>query len=181
MKSSLILAVAVLTLGACAQREDPGDVAAAQGDREATLIANEASAARATARMEADNAATEQAAWSAKGDESEETIAFGPPEGDALLTAQCDATKREIVFNRAVQVGSGQIDMKVGTGAQIKVFQADTISDPIPQVSGRLPATDPVVQAIATSSEPMSIQVGDGAMLLVPAGGLFKQLVEECI
>jgi hypothetical protein len=181
MKPSLILAMAVLTLGACAQREDPADVAAAQGDREATLRANEASAARATAKIEADAVTADDVAWSVTGDEGERTIAFGPVEGDALFTAQCDTTKREIVFKRAVRVGAGQIDMKVGTGAQIKVFQADAQNDPAPHVSGRLASTDPVVQAIAASSEPMSVQVGDGDMLLVPAGGLFKQLVEKCV
>lgn len=181
MKSSLILAAATLLLGSCAQREDPGDVAAAQGDREAALLANEASATNEAAESQARDEAAEQSTWSVKGEDRDRLIAYGPPEGDALFTAQCDATKREIVFSRMVVVGAGQIDMKVGTGAQIKVFQADAQSAPVPQVSGRLASTDPVVQAIAASSEPMSVQVGDGDMLLIPSGGLFKQLVEKCV
>lgn len=181
MKSSLMLAAATLLLCSCAQREDPGDVAAAQGDREAAVRANEASAARDAAASQAREEAAEPATWSVKSAEGDRMIAYGPPEGDVLFTAQCDATKREIVFSRAVLVGAGQIDMKIGTGAQIKVFQAEVQSAPVPQVSGRLASTDPVVQAIAASSEAMSVQVGDGDMLMIPASGPFKQLVEKCV
>lgn len=180
MKSSLILVAAMLTLSACAEREDPDNVAAAQSDRDTALRASEAAARTAADTQERDEIA-ESSSWSVQGEESERAVAFGPPEGDALFTAQCDATKREIVFSRAVLVGGGQIDMKVGTGAQIKVFQADARSDPSPAVTGRLASTDPVVQAIVASSEPMSVQVGDGDVLMIPSDGLFKQLVEKCI
>lgn len=181
MKSSLLLAAVTLLLGSCAQREEPGEVAAAQGEREAALRANEANAASDAAEMEAADDAREQAVWSTMGEEGDRMVAFGPPDGNPLFTVQCDATKREIVFSRAVLVGAGQVDMKVGTGPQIKVFQAATQSDPVPQVSGRLSATDPVVQAIAASSEPMSVQVGDGDTLMVPSGGPFQQLIAKCV
>ncbi|NCP10431.1 MAG: hypothetical protein GW859_00495 [Sphingomonadales bacterium] len=171
MKFALMLSAAAIVLTGCADRESPEDVAKAQ----ANMAANEATAIRA-ATVAADEAVTVAGDWS--GDEG--SAAYGPADGEPLFSASCDATQREIVFSRAVAVAGESVDMKVGTGAEIKVVEANVVTEPLPMVSGRLSVSDPVVRAIAQSDDNVTVQIGDGEIMIAPAGAPLRQVIENC-
>lgn len=183
MKPLLLVGIAAVALIGCAQRENPAEVARAQAaiaaaDAKATQAQQDVAAAPAP--RAGNETALAAASWSSDAAGDATTALYGLPDADPLFSAHCDGTRREIVFTRAADVAVGTVDMKVGAATQIKVFEAQAVAKPMPSVTARLPASDPLVRAIVASDDAVTVQIGDGEPLLMPPSAPLRQVIANC-
>ncbi len=185
MTKSLSLAAALVAatfVAGCAQREDPNavsrnaaaDAAKADKNRQAR-----AAAARSPAQAAAASA-NDGSVWTLEESETGSRALYGAPQGEASFTIACDASTKELIFSRPIAIESDVVDMRLGAGPQVAVVEGKATVSPLPSVSARIPVGDALARALATSSAPLTVQVGPGDALSVPASAEMRRIVADC-
>lgn len=120
-----------------------------------------------------------QGQWTSKRMAGAPAALFGEPETEAAFSVRCDG--ETLVFARSALVeGGGAVDMALMAGGETRRIDATAQTDPLPQVTGRLPASDPFAGTLAQTSEPIAVSMADGAAYGMPASEALRRLVAEC-
>lgn len=181
MRRFVALAPAVaLALSACADEAPPPEAPETEASPdtdagEATDVPSEETAPPAD-QLGSDRVM--QGQWFAKTERGAPMALFGPPQTEAGFSVRCEGAS--LVFARGVNVEPGPVEMRLMAGGETRTITAQARTDPLPQVTGRLPADDPFAATLAQAREPIAVQVGDGASFRMPAHETLREVVGNC-
>ncbi len=101
------------------------------------------------------------------------TAQFGPP-GAALLTLRCDRAGGVVVIGRQ----GSQPQMRILTGTQQRVLDAP--AGAAGSIEARVPARDPLLDAMAVTRGRFAVESPGQPTLYVPAWPEVARVVEDC-
>ena len=112
--------------------------------------------------------------------EQAETLAlFGPSRAAPVLTLRCNRATRRIGIAQAGSV-QGQTTMTIRTETQDRALTAGNVPGVANLVITELPATDPLLDAMAFSKGRFAIQTQGVGDLYVPSWPEVTRVIEDC-
>ena len=186
------VAAAALGLTACAEADTDSatDGAMTSGDTAETAdpaaeemmgaddpLAGDPDVAGADGTLGSDR--TMQGKWTTKRMAGAPAALFGTPDTDASFSVRCEGG--ELVFARGAMAPEGEIDMTLMAGGETKTLAAHSTPDPLPTVTGRLPADDGFAATLAQARHPIAVRIGDrDTTFRMPASAALRGVVSDC-
>lgn len=103
---------------------------------------------------------------------------FGPPQSEALLVMRCDRAGGVVEIARTGNVAATQ--MAIRTETMERGVAAAPVGGPLPTVVARIPARDPLLDAMAFSKGRFAVEVAGLTTLYVPAYPEVTRVIEDC-
>ncbi len=195
MRSLLFTAVATLTLAACAEVDRSSDDVPSPDE-----LAGQSEVNRPQPATELDDQAGEGVGpaergevrddgglgsdrgelggWTSKGMAGGPAALFGKPQTEARFSVRCDDS--ELVFTRSARLPAGPVEMTLLAGGVVKVIAAKSSPDPMPTISGRLPASDPFAKTLADAELPIAVRLNDQPSLRMPWATALQRVIMDC-
>ncbi|PEQ14475.1 hypothetical protein B2G71_02500 [Novosphingobium sp. PC22D] len=184
MKHATIILAGLSVLTACADSEpvpaegEPMDNGVAGPATEAEpmplasapAVAGEGEVAPVLARIDGN--------WTSKREAGNRMALYGEPETEAAFSVRCEAG--DLVFSRSVSVPEGPVPLTIVFDGDSERVSAMAQEDPIPMVTGRLPAVNAFAGALARAESPIMIQVPGAPTISLPPSDQFRTVVESC-
>lgn len=180
--ASSVAAIA-LALSACADEAPPP-----QTPETETPIDVDGSPAGGTTEVSSDDPAPSgdqlgsdevmQGQWFAKTERGVPMALFGPPQTEANFLVRCEGD--ELVFSRSTPIDGDQARMELRAGGETRTIIAQPTPGPLPQTTGRLPASDSFAAVLAQNTESIAVRVGDGPFFRMPSHERLRELVRNC-
>lgn len=119
-----------------------------------------------------------QGEWSTKAMAGDPAALFGTPETEASFSVRCNAG--DLVFSRSAQEPAGPMTMSVMAGGETRSINALSKPDPIPSVTGRLPAQDDFAAILLENEKPIAVRIAGGEPFRMPASDALREIVNDC-
>lgn len=103
---------------------------------------------------------------------------FGPPQSEALLVMRCDRAAGVVEVARSGNVATTQ--MAIRTETMERGVAAAPAGGPLPTVVARIPARDPLLDAMAFSKGRFAVEVAGLTTLYVPSYPEVTRVIEDC-
>lgn len=105
---------------------------------------------------------------------------YGPADTEALFSIRCDPGAEQLVLTRSMRVmDEAVIDMVIDVGGESRAVTAIARQDPLPQVIGRLNATDALAADLLRAKAGFAVVV-NGVRLDLPASPAVREVVDRC-
>lgn len=104
---------------------------------------------------------------------------FAPPQSEALLVLRCDRVARTV---DVVRTGSppAATQMTIRTETMERGVSAAPVGGPLPTLVARIPARDPLLDAMAFSKGRFAVEAPGLATLYVPSYPEVTRVIEDC-
>jgi hypothetical protein len=116
--------------------------------------------------------------WSYSNQGGTSQASFGPANAEASFTVRCDRAARRVTLSRA-GTGGGSA-MVVRTTSTSRSLPVSAQAEPPAFVSATLPASDPLLDAMAFSRGRFTVEAAGAPMLVIPAWPEPARVVEDC-
>ena len=186
MRTIAIYLVGCLALAACAESEPvdeteptpvPSEALPADVARPAELR-GDTGAAGVRGGTDAGSGQLAEGQWFAKTERGVPMAMFGPPQSEALFSIRCEES--ELVVARGVTTEDDTVTMDLTAGGETRTIVATARQDPLPRVTGSLLENDPFADMLASVAQPITVRVGDGPSLRIPAHEHLRQVAANC-
>lgn len=185
-KSIVIMAGAALALSACnnADTGPPGEEPQGDVDRSASYGSSSGLDKAATPEGPSEEDGTlgsdrvMQGSWISKSMAGDPAALFGEAETEASFSVRCD--EGQLVFTRTAALPAGEASMALMAGGEVRTIGAQSTPDPLPTVTGRLPADDSFAAILAETADPIAVRVEDGPSLRMPSSAALREVVSTC-
>ena len=117
-------------------------------------------------------------AWFYGSDASGSQASFGAPQSEAIFLLRCDRAARRITLSREGAATAGQ--MAIRTSTNVRALPAGVRTEPLAYTSATLPASDPLLDAIAFSRGRFAVEAAGLPRLVLPAWPETARVVEDC-
>jgi hypothetical protein len=104
---------------------------------------------------------------------------FGPPQSEASLVLRCDRAAGAVEIARSGQAAA-PLQMVIRTEAIERGVAASPAGSELPAIVGRVPARDPLLDAMAFSKGRFAIEVAGLPTLYVPSYPEVTRVIEDC-
>lgn len=115
--------------------------------------------------------------WTYRRDDRGSVAMFGQPGADALAVLRCDLSNRRLFLSRA---GAAAEPFTVRTTSATRLLQTGATGGEPAYVAAVLPATDPLLDAIAFSRGRFALEQAGVAPLVLPAWAEVGRVIEDC-
>lgn len=105
--------------------------------------------------------------------------AFGPPQAEALLSLRCDRAAGVVEIVRTGSAGAA-LPMVIRTETMQRSVDAVPADGALPTIVARVPARDPLLDAMAFSRGRFAVEVSGLAALYVPSYPEVTRVIEDC-
>ena len=103
---------------------------------------------------------------------------FGPPQSEALLVMRCDRAAGIVEVVRSGSVAATQ--MAIRTETMERGVAAAPVGGPLPTVMARIPAREPLLDAMAFSKGRFAVEVTGLSTIYVPSYPEVTRVIEDC-
>ncbi|WP_375291866.1 hypothetical protein [Qipengyuania sp.] len=107
------------------------------------------------------------------------TAVFGPSQGDGRFTLRCIAPQKIVVLSRMGQARSATT-MTIRTETVTRSLAASPTAGQPPAIEARLPAADPLLDAIALSKGRFAVEIAGQPSLYLPSWAEVTRVIEDC-
>jgi hypothetical protein len=107
------------------------------------------------------------------------TARFGEPATEARLTLMCNRAAGVVEISRAGSAVAA-LPMVVRTETQERSVDAAPVPGELPRIVARIPARDPLLDAMAFSKGRFAIEVSGMPSLYVPSWPEVTRVIEDC-
>lgn len=104
---------------------------------------------------------------------------FGPPQSEALLVLRCDRPNGVVEVVRA-GTAPGATQMSIRTETMDRGVAVTPSPGPLPTIVARIPARDPLLDAMAFSRGRFAVEITGLPTLYVPAYPEVTRAIEDC-
>lgn len=118
--------------------------------------------------------------WTYRTDSSGTIALFGQPRGEPDFALRCNPASRTVSLLRA-GTGMGEVALRIRTEALDRVLTARQLGDQLPTLRTDLPATDPLLAAMAFSKGRFAVEAEGQRTLYIPAWPEITRVVEDCL
>lgn len=165
------LPVLVVLIAGCARSEDASLVPS--GDNQSARRVEQV-------RPERDEEEPALGEWRATIQGEQRAIEFGPRGAAPLFSIACDA-RRGLVLQRHGSEPAGDLPvMLISVGSETRRLAVTAGDGPIPMLRASLNGSDTLVAALARTTTPIAIRIGDSAPLILPASPTIGGYIREC-
>jgi hypothetical protein len=116
--------------------------------------------------------------WFASKVEGDPAALFGLPETEAEFVVRCAGD--ELVFSRGIRMRDGPASMTLMAAGKFRTIEATSSADPLPDITGRLEATDEFVTVLAETEDPIMVRIEDGPSLRMPPSRHLRDVIAGC-
>lgn len=176
LRLALLLSIAI-TVGCVPQRETPAPAPQPQ-QRPVTPAPRPAPPPPPPAAADWRDLPLTPGSWFYRDEGTASAAVFGPPNSEASFIVRCDRAARQVTLSREGATNGGNMTIRTSAGARNLLVSART--DPLPYVSGNLPANDRFLDSIAFSRGRFTVEVPGTPMLVLPAWAEPSRVVEDC-
>lgn len=167
----LLVPSALILLAACARTE------------EASLIPPEELATNAAEEILAAEPEEQELAlgeWRESLQDDRPALEFGPTGTEPLFSMTC-GEGRGLTLQRHGTVPIGGLErMQIVTDGQARELAVTASAGTVPMLTASVPSNEPLIAELAGSQGPITIQIGDGAPLLLPPNPLIGEFAATC-
>jgi hypothetical protein len=117
--------------------------------------------------------------WRYSGGGQRTTAAFGPARSEAVFSLQCEPARRTIIILRSGRA-SGPVPLRILTETRDRALTASPAGNEIPTVTFALPASDPILDAMAFSKGRFAVEVAGMPTLYLPSWPEVTRVIEDC-
>lgn len=104
---------------------------------------------------------------------------FGASAGEPRFAMRCNRANRQVTLLRSVQAPA-PVAMTVRTESRSATLNAQPVSGAQPMVAATLPASDPLLDAMAITRGRFAIEVPGQPPLYIPAWAEVTRVIEDC-
>jgi hypothetical protein len=116
--------------------------------------------------------------WVYSSDAAGSQALYGPPASEAHFILRCERARRQILLSKG---GAGAARaLVVRTTALERSLPASARTEPLPYTSATLPASDPLLDAMAFSRGRFTIEAEGQGQLVLPAWPEPARVIEDC-
>jgi hypothetical protein len=116
--------------------------------------------------------------WSYSNQGGTSQALFGPPNAEASFIVRCDRAARRVALSREGTATGGAMTVRTTSTSRSLAISAQ--AEPLAYVSATLPASDPLLEAIAFSRGRFAVEATGMPMLVIPAWPEPARVVEDC-
>lgn len=171
MRAVLLVASLATFLGACARSE------------EASLLPPDDPAYNMVEQVRSPEGDDQEVAigeWRPSLQEEVRVLEFGPVGAAPLFSFRCDE-RRGVLLQRHGALPVGDLPMMlVSVGNETRRFALTSIGGTVPLLRAAVPPSDPMMETLVTSAEPLVIRIGDTEPLVLPANPSIAEFVRSC-
>lgn len=172
MRKSAILFLPLLLL-ACAEGTEP-DALTAEGDEPYNMIDP------VPAPLPGPGDGDRAGAWRKTAEDGRAGLLFAPADGEPIFGMFCD-TPGGLVLERHGLMPSGEIGMmSLSAGASRQMLAINPVSDGDPVLRAIVPFNDPLLARLREAPVDVTVAIGEGEPLTLPASPLVPELVAAC-
>ena len=166
-----VLPVLIVLLAGCARSEDASLVPSGGNDSARTVE---------TVRPERDDEEPALGEWRATLQDEQRAIEFGPRGAPPLFSIVCDARRGLLLQRHGLEPAGDLPVMLVSVGSETRRLAVTGGEGPIPMLRASLNGSDTLVAALARTTTPIAIRIGDSAPLILPASATIGVYIGEC-
>lgn len=104
---------------------------------------------------------------------------YGPTNSEAIFALTCNLPERTITMTRAGSA-AGEVTMRIRTETRERTLAAQTASTGLSTIAATLPATDPLLAAMAFSKGRFAVETSGLATLYIPSWPEVTRVIEDC-
>ncbi|HMG46669.1 MAG TPA: hypothetical protein VK614_04335 [Allosphingosinicella sp.] len=166
-----VLPFLIVLLAGCARSEDASLVPSGGNDSARTVE---------TVRPERDDEEPALGEWRATLQDEQRAIEFGPRGAPPLFSIVCDARRGLMLQRHGLEPAGDLPVMLVSVGSETRRLAVTGGEGPIPMLRASLNGSDTLVAALARTTTPIAIRIGDSAPLILPASATIGVYIGEC-
>jgi hypothetical protein len=166
-----LLPFLIVLLAGCARSEDASLVPSGGNDSARTVE---------TVRPERDDEEPALGEWRATLQDEQRAIEFGPRGAPPLFSIVCDARRGLLLQRHGLEPAGDLPVMLVSVGSETRRLAVTGGEGPIPMLRASLNGSDTLVAALARTTTPIAIRIGDSAPLILPASATIGVYIGEC-
>jgi hypothetical protein len=170
--SRVALVVALMALAACAKSEEASLVPPQEDDGY-----NVAERVRTPLSDERELTVGQ---WSAVTQDDQPALIFGPPQGTPLFSLRCDDGEGLLLQRHGLVTSGGAEMMTLEAGGDRQQLALNPVTGTQPLLRAAIPANGDLLPVLREASGPLTVRVGDGAPLVMPATPLIGPFVAGC-
>ena len=133
-----------------------------------------------TVRPERDDEEPALGEWRATLQDEQRAIEFGPRGAPPLFSIVCDARRGLLLQRHGLEPAGDLPVMLVSVGSETRRLAVTGGEGPIPMLRASLNGSDTLVAALARTTTPIAIRIGDSAPLILPASPMIGAYIGEC-
>lgn len=118
--------------------------------------------------------------WSYRADSTGTLALFGQAGSEPRFAVRCAPSTRTVSLLRA-GTGNGDVVMRIRTETGDRMLTARQVGDQLPSLRVDLPASDPILAAIAFSKGRFAVETQGLPTLYVPAYPEITRAIEDCL
>jgi hypothetical protein len=166
-----VLPVLIVLLAGCARSEDASLVPSGGNDSARTVE---------TVRPERDDEEPALGEWRSTLQDEQRAVEFGPRGAPPLFSIVCDARRGLLLQRHGLEPAGDLPVMLVSVGSETRRLAVTGGEGPIPMLRANLNGSDTLVAALARTTTPIAIRIGDSAPLILPASPMIGIYIGEC-
>ena len=166
-----LLPFLIVLLAGCARSEDASLVPSGGNDSARTVE---------TVRPERDDEEPALGEWRSTLQDEQRAIEFGPRGAPPLFSIVCDARRGLLLQRHGLEPAGDLPVMLVSVGSETRRLAVTGGEGPIPMLRASLNGSDTLVAALARTTTPIAIRIGDSAPLILPASATIGVYIGEC-
>ena len=118
--------------------------------------------------------------WSYRTVGANSVASYGEPGSEPRFALGCDRSARAVTLSRAAEAAA-PVELRIRTETRDGTLTASPGSASLPTVATRLPASDPLLAAMAFSKGRFAIETPGAPTLYIPAWPEVTRVIEDCL
>jgi hypothetical protein len=107
-------------------------------------------------------------------------LAFGPPSTEPLFSVRCDSGRGLLLQRHGVIPQPGMNMMLIQAGTETRRMAVNPVEAPVPLLRGAVPSGAELVAELASAQDRISVRIGNGEPLIMPASPLIGDFIRGC-
>jgi hypothetical protein len=118
--------------------------------------------------------------WASSRQDDRPVLQFGPPATEPLFSLACDEGGGLQLQRHGVIAGPGMNQMQVEAGGGARRLTVSPVEGPLPMLRGSVPADGELIGELSSSTDRITVRIGDGEGLVMPSSPLLGEFIRSC-
>jgi hypothetical protein len=118
--------------------------------------------------------------WARSLQEEQPALTFGPPSTEPLFSLRCDGREGLLLQRHGVIAQPGLNMMLVQAGTEPRRLTVNPVEGPLPLLRGAVQAEAELTGELASAQDRITVRVGNGEPLIMPASPMIGEFVRSC-
>ena len=118
--------------------------------------------------------------WAQSLQEEQPALTFGPPSTEPLFSMRCGSGEGLLLQRHGVIAQPGLNMMLVEAGGEVRRLAVNPVQGPVPLLRAAVQPQAELTAELVSAQDRISVRIGDGEALVMPASPLIGEFVRSC-